>query len=139
MVPTWKKDLDALVTETMAFAASVNEKKLVQPKQVDPLVADRTASEGDAKDEGIQSDAPVTPLYRHALRAAMSNLDLNDWEFADDEEANMTIRAAVHYRLKGVAGGDRGDIVTEIIEIVRRAVLDADQPMTSPADSPPRL
>jgi hypothetical protein len=38
----------------------------------------------------------------------MSNLDLNDWEFADDEEANMTIRAAVHYRLKGVAGGDRG-------------------------------
>jgi hypothetical protein len=37
----------------------------------------------------------------------MSNLDINDWIFADDEEANMSIRAAVHYRLKGVASGDR--------------------------------
>jgi len=32
MVPTWKKDLDALVTETIAFAASVSEKKLAQSK-----------------------------------------------------------------------------------------------------------
>ena len=60
---------------------------------------------------------------------AMSNIDLNDWEFADDEEANMTIRAAVHYRLMGVAASDRGDIVSEIIEIVRRAAHDQpDQP-----------
>jgi hypothetical protein len=28
MVPPWKKELDALITETMAFAASVNEKTL---------------------------------------------------------------------------------------------------------------
>ena len=77
MVPTWKKDLDALVTETMAFAASVNEKKLVQPKQVDPLVADRTASEGDAKDEVIQSDAPVLATVEAVLAeqpAALSPL-----------------------------------------------------------------
>jgi hypothetical protein len=30
MFPTWKRELDALVEETMAFAASVTEKKLVQ-------------------------------------------------------------------------------------------------------------
>jgi hypothetical protein len=40
MVPTWKKEFDALVTETMAFAASVHERKLVQPEPVDPLVTD---------------------------------------------------------------------------------------------------
>ena len=60
MVPTWKKDLDALVTETMAFAASANEKKRVQSKQVDPLVADTTASESDAKDEVVQPDLLAT-------------------------------------------------------------------------------
>jgi hypothetical protein len=53
MVPTWKKEFDALVTETMAFAASVNEKKPVQPKQVDPPVADMTAFESDAGDEVV--------------------------------------------------------------------------------------
>ena len=77
MVPTWKRELDALVTETMIFAAGVNEKKLVQPKQVDPLVADRTASEGDAKDEVIQSDAPVLATVEAVLAeqpAALSPL-----------------------------------------------------------------
>ena len=67
MVPTWKKDLDALVTETMAFAASVNEKKLTQSKQVAPIVADAAASEGDAKDEVIQSDAPVLATVEAVL------------------------------------------------------------------------
>jgi hypothetical protein len=59
MVPTWKREFDALVTETIAFAASVNEKKLVQPKPVDPLVADAMASGSDAKDEIVQPDLPV--------------------------------------------------------------------------------
>jgi hypothetical protein len=59
MVLTWKKDLDALVTETIAFAASVNEKKRTQPKQVDPLVADTTVFGSDAKDEVVQADLPV--------------------------------------------------------------------------------
>jgi hypothetical protein len=59
MVPTWKRELDALVTETMIFAAGVNEKKLVQPKAVDPLVADAMASGSDAKDEIVQPDLPV--------------------------------------------------------------------------------
>jgi hypothetical protein len=67
MVPTWKRELDALVEETMAFAASVTEKKPVQPKQVDPLVADTTASEGDAKDEVVQADLPVLATVEAVL------------------------------------------------------------------------
>jgi hypothetical protein len=59
MIPTWKKDLDALVTETLAFAASVNEKKLAQAKPVDPPVADAAASEGDVNAEIVQADPPV--------------------------------------------------------------------------------
>jgi hypothetical protein len=67
MVPTWKRELDALVTETMAFAASVTEKKLVQPKQDDPPVADTTASEGDAKDEVVEADVPVLATLEAVL------------------------------------------------------------------------
>jgi hypothetical protein len=59
MIPTWKKDLDALVTETIAFAASVNERNLAQAKPVDPPIADAAASEGDANAEIVQADPPV--------------------------------------------------------------------------------
>jgi hypothetical protein len=64
--------------------------------------------------------------------------DLDDWNFAGDEDAKMTIRAAVHYLLKGAARSDRGDIVAEIIEIVRQAVHDLppDQPDPFDDDSP---
>jgi hypothetical protein len=51
----------------MAFAASVTGKKLVQAKQVDPLVADTTASEGDAKDEVVQADLPVLATVEAVL------------------------------------------------------------------------
>ena len=67
MVPTWKRELDALVEETMAFAASVNERKLVQPKPVDPLVADAAASEGDANNEIVQTDVPVLATLEAVL------------------------------------------------------------------------
>ena len=67
MVPTWKRELDALVTETMIFAAGVNEKKLVQPKGVEPPVADTTASADDAKDEIIQADVPVLATVEAVL------------------------------------------------------------------------
>jgi hypothetical protein len=67
MVPTWKRELGALVEETMAFAASVTEKKPVQPKQVDPLVADTTSSEGDAKDDVVQGDLPVLATVEAVL------------------------------------------------------------------------
>jgi hypothetical protein len=68
----------------------------------------------------------------------MSNLDVAEWEFADDEEAKMTIREAVRYLLKGAAGSDRDDIVVEIIEIVREAAQGEppDQPDPFDDDAP---
>ncbi len=46
----------------------------------------------------------------------------------------MTIRAAVRYLLKGVLGSDRGDIVSEIIEIVRQAGHDRPPDSSDPFD-----
>jgi hypothetical protein len=42
-----------------------------------------------------------------------------DWDFAGDHDAKAEISAAVRYLLKDAAGGARGDVVREIIEIVR--------------------
>jgi len=57
-----------------------------------------------------------------------------DWEFAGDEDAKMTIRAAVRYLLKGASRRDRGDIVVEIIQIVREAALGTPSPDPDPFD-----
>jgi len=46
--------------------------------------------------------------------------DDDDWDFAGADDAKMTIRAAIRYLLKGATGGARGDIVQEIITIVRQ-------------------
>jgi hypothetical protein len=45
--------------------------------------------------------------------------DQDDWEFAGPDDAKAEIRAAVGYLLRGATGGARGDIVREIITIVR--------------------
>ena len=42
-----------------------------------------------------------------------------DWNFVDKDDAKAEIRAAVDYLLRGTTGGDRGDVVQEIIAIVR--------------------
>jgi hypothetical protein len=42
-----------------------------------------------------------------------------DWNFVDRDDAKAEIRAAVGYLLRGATGGIRGDIVQEIIAIVR--------------------
>ena len=42
-----------------------------------------------------------------------------DWNFVNNEDAKAEIRAAVEYLLRNAAGGARGDIVEEIIAIVR--------------------
>jgi hypothetical protein len=60
--------------------------------------------------------------------------DLDDWEFVDDEDAKMTIRAAVRYLLKGTMRSDRGDILTEIAEIVRESALGASDDHPDPFD-----
>ena len=45
--------------------------------------------------------------------------DQDDWEFADPDDAKAEIRAAVKYLLRGSTSGARGDVVQEIISIVR--------------------
>ena len=60
--------------------------------------------------------------------------DLDDWEFVDDEDAKMTISAAVRYLLKGAASSDRGDLVSEIVEIVRQAAQDVPPDRPDPFD-----
>ena len=40
-------------------------------------------------------------------------------EFCRQDDAKAEIRAAVEYLLKGTTGGARGDIVQEIITIIR--------------------
>jgi hypothetical protein len=60
--------------------------------------------------------------------------DLDDWEFVDGEDAKMTIRAAVRYLLKGTVGSERGDILTEIAEIVRESELGVSPDRPDPFD-----
>jgi hypothetical protein len=47
--------------------------------------------------------------------------DPDDWDFAGPDDAKAELRAAVVYLLKDASGGDRADIVLEIIQIVRDA------------------
>jgi hypothetical protein len=58
----------------------------------------------------------------------------DDWEFSGDEDAKMTIRAAVRYLLDSAAGNDRGDIVVEVIEIVREAAHGVSPNRSDPFD-----
>jgi hypothetical protein len=60
--------------------------------------------------------------------------DLDDWEFVDDEDAKMTIRAAIRYLLKGTTDGVRGDIVQQIISIVRQVSIEPPTGQTGPLD-----
>jgi hypothetical protein len=46
--------------------------------------------------------------------------DQDDREFAGPNDAKTEIRAAVAYLLRGATGGTRGDIVQQIIAIVRQ-------------------
>ena len=57
--------------------------------------------------------------------------DQDDRDFAGHDDARMSIRAAVRYLLKDVRPGDRGDMLSEIIEIVRQA---AHERSPGPAD-----
>jgi hypothetical protein len=57
--------------------------------------------------------------------------DERDWNFVNADDAKTEIRAAVGYLLRGATGGARGDIVQEIIAIVRR-----ERVATRPGQSP---
>jgi hypothetical protein len=57
-----------------------------------------------------------------------------DWNFSDNHEAKAEIRAAVEYLLRGATGGARGDIVQEIIAIVRQVVSGLPPEQRNPLD-----
>ena len=62
----------------------------------------------------------------------------DDWEFAGPDDAKAVIRTAVGYLLRGATGGARGDIVQEIIAIVRQVAsgLPPEQPDPFDDDMP---
>jgi hypothetical protein len=68
----------------------------------------------------------------HAFEAVMSDLD--DWDFAGADDAKMTMRAAIRYLLKGATGGSRGDIVQQIISIVRQVSNEPPSGQPDPLD-----
>jgi hypothetical protein len=55
-------------------------------------------------------------------------------DFDGIEDAKTTIRAAVQYLLKESSGSDRGDIVREIIEIVKEVVRGSPSNSQDPRD-----
>jgi hypothetical protein len=70
----------------------------------------------------VASRCPQRPAF-----AALSSFSISvgskcqdDWEFADPDDAKAVIRTAVEYLVRGSTGGARGDIVPEIIAIVRQ-------------------
>ena len=55
-----------------------------------------------------------------------------NWNFSGPDDAKAEIRAAVGYLLKGAPGGDRGDIVWDVIAMlnqVARALLGGRHPL----------
>jgi hypothetical protein len=64
----------------------------------------------------------------------MSVSDPDDWEFAGTDDAKAEIRAAVEYLLRGATGGYRGDIVQEIIAIVRQVASGLPPEQSNPMD-----
>jgi hypothetical protein len=57
--------------------------------------------------------------------------DEDDWDFAGADDAKVTIRSAARYLLQGTIDGIRGDIVQEIITIVRQV---SNEPLSGQAD-----
>ncbi len=57
-----------------------------------------------------------------------------DWNFADKDDAKAEISAAVEYLLRGTTGGARGDIVQEILAIVREAANGPPREQPNPLD-----
>jgi hypothetical protein len=62
-----------------------------------------------------------------------------DWRFSDDDDAKALVRAAVQYLLRGATGAARGDIVQEIIMIVRNVASgeSPDDGLPDPFDDAP--
>jgi hypothetical protein len=63
--------------------------------------------------------------------------DQDDWDFAGADDAKAEIRAAVEYLLRDAIGGARGDIVQEIIAIVRQVASGLPPEQPNPFDDEP--
>ncbi len=66
------------------------------------------------------SEGMALVCKQRSASEAMSMSDQDDWEFSGPDDAKAEIRAAVGYLLQGATGGARGDMVQEIIAIVRQ-------------------
>jgi hypothetical protein len=84
----------------------------------------------DSFDTAVPQGMALVCEQRYASEA-MSMSDQDDWEFAGQDDAKTEIRAAVGYLLRGATGGARGDIVQEIIAIVRQVASGASTAMLS--------
>jgi hypothetical protein len=60
--------------------------------------------------------------------------DDDDWDFSGADDAKLTIRAAIRYLLKGTTDGVRGDIVQQIITIVRQVSNEPPTGQANPLD-----
>jgi hypothetical protein len=60
--------------------------------------------------------------------------DESDWGFSSRDDAKAEIRAVVSYLLKGAAGRAHGDIVQEIITIVRNVASGSAPEPPAPMD-----
>jgi hypothetical protein len=77
---------------------------------------------------------PGSSLQTRYASEAMSMSDQDDWEFASPDDAKTEIRAAVEYLLRDATGGARGDIVQEIIAIVRQVASGLPPEQPNPLD-----
>jgi hypothetical protein len=57
-----------------------------------------------------------------------------DWNFVNEAEAKAELRAAAEYLLRGATGGALGDIVEEIIAIVRDVANGPPRDQPNPLD-----
>src|SRR5260370_39693115 len=90
----------------------------------------RAAHRHNLNFRGFSKRACVGTVSENELRIrgiAMS--DELDWNFVDEDDAKAEIRAAVQYLLRGATSGERGDIVQEIIAIVRNAASESPDPL----------
>jgi hypothetical protein len=60
--------------------------------------------------------------------------DQDDWDFAGEDDAKLTLRAAVRYLLRGATDDLRGDTVQEIISIVRQVASGLPPEQPNPLD-----
>src|SRR6202023_4103252 len=79
-------------------------------------------------------DSTGSSLQTRYTSEAMSMSDQDDWKFAGPNDAKTEIRAAVGYLLRGATGGARGDIVQEIIAIVRQVASGLPPEQSNPLD-----